>query len=329
MWCGFLCVRSLFVQSLLHPWMDISEMSGDDGLDCCVVAFSILHCEALRGCHSFVSPLLQARKLIRFDADGTKVEFDWKFVKMFCSCFLSSPDEHSMILFLLVWFLAAETLVFRGIRAVVVGHFSTADLLGHRWSALQPLGLHQAGCFTLSQSQQPATLNVVAANSGTERYESSLVRLLTEDTLSPLCSSSVLFASLCISSLPPQLCFGVGRPLFFFSTWSSSWTEDTVFAFLFRQNKKSVFVFNISDVLLIVQLFFLWLPLSSFFYFVFCSLLFFCMFLLLLLAVLWRLVGVDWVHISATFPFYHKPWWPLLLSISVSLHIRRHSITEN
>lgn len=119
-----------------------------------------------------------------------------------------------MILFLLVWFLAAETLVFRGIRAVVVGHFSTADLLGHRWSTLQPLGLHQAGCFTLSQSQQPATLNVVAANSGTERYESSLVRLLTEDTLSPLCSSSVLFASLCISSLPPQLCFGVGRPLF-------------------------------------------------------------------------------------------------------------------
>ena len=137
---------------------------------------------------------------------------------MFCSCFLNSPDEHSVILFLLVWFLAAETSVFRGIQAVVVGHFSTADLLGHRWSTLQPLGLHQAGCFTLSQSQQPATLNVVAANSGTERYESSLVRLLTEDTLSPLCSSSFLFASLCISSLPPQLCFGVGRPLFFFST---------------------------------------------------------------------------------------------------------------
>lgn len=51
-------------------------MSGNDGLDCCVVAFSILHCEALRGHHSFVCPLLQARKLIRFDVDDAKVEFD-------------------------------------------------------------------------------------------------------------------------------------------------------------------------------------------------------------------------------------------------------------
>lgn len=56
-------------------------------------------------------------------------------------------------------------------------------------------------------------LCVVATVSGTERYESLLFCLLTEDALSLLSlhipSSSSLFASLCI---PAQLCFGLSPP---------------------------------------------------------------------------------------------------------------------
>ena len=89
-----------------------------------------------------------------------------------------------------------------------------------------PTWLHQMARFSQSVSQSATTTSqsrrvrlcvVVATNSGTEGYESSLVCLLTEDTLSLLSiSASLFFFSLCVSlstlSLPSQLCFGVGRP---------------------------------------------------------------------------------------------------------------------
>lgn len=66
----------------------------------------------------------------------------------------------------------------------------------------------------LQSASQSNQVRLCAVATNTEQYESSLVCLLTEDTVSALPSASVSFFSLCISlSLPPQLCFGVTWPV--------------------------------------------------------------------------------------------------------------------
>ncbi len=159
--------------------------------------------------------------------------------------FLISPDESSMIGFFASLrfqahkivgqddficacvLLAAYTLVFGGFNSGCRSR-TFKHSRPFRWLVIQPTT--QTACFsqsvTTASPSSRVTLCVVATNSGTERYESSLVCLLTEDILSLLSTllplPSFLFASLCVSSLPPQLCFGVGWFLSFLLCLSSS-----------------------------------------------------------------------------------------------------------